>query len=172
MSNYPYKTTSSNDYGGSGLGLLGETLPDTIKIEHVFTLKFNDKWERPLRKFVDKWFDLSKHYAESFHFIAAGIGSYFFFLGVSKVVEARIRSRNSDDSSSTNTKKNKSKSKTQKSKESAANTTAGSESSSRNAKTTTDAVITKQLQESSTIPKTTTEEAAPIFDSGPTRETP
>lgn len=166
MSNYPYKTTSPNDYGGSGLGLLGETLPDTIKIEHVFTLKFNDKWERPLRKFVDKWFDLSKQYAESFHFIAAGIGSYFFFLGVSKVLQASNRSGNSDDSSSTNTKKSKSKIKTQKSKEIVASTTVGSESSSRNAKTT-DAIITKQLQESSTIPKTTTVEAAPISDSGP-----
>lgn len=164
MSNYPYKTTSSNDYGGGGLGLLGETLPDTIKIEHVFTLKFSDKWERPLRKWVDKWFDLSKHYAESFQFIAAGIGSYFFFLGVSKVLEARIRSSNSDDSSSTNTKKNKTKTKNQKTKESVDNTV-GSESSSRNAKTT-DAIITKQLQEPSTIPKATTVETAPISDSG------
>jgi len=112
MSNYSNRTSlSPNNYGGDGmggLGLLGESLPDTIKIDHVFTLKFSDKWERPVRKWIDKFFDLSKHYAESFHYIAAGIGSYLFFLGVSKVIQANRINANSNCCVSSN---NNSKSK-------------------------------------------------------------
>ena len=168
MSNYPYKA-SSNDYGGGSLGLLGETLPDTIKIEHVFTLKFSDKWERPLGKLVDKCLDLSKYYSESFRFIAAGVGSYLFFLGVSKVVQASRGSGSSDDSSCTNTKKNKTKCKDKyKSKDSNYNTIRAG-SSSRKAKAKDDS-ITTQLESSSTTPKLTTIEV-PTSDSKP-RATP
>ena len=158
MNNYPYKSPQK-DYSGDGLGLFGEALPDTIKIEHVFTLKISDKLERPLRKWVDKVLDLSKYYAESFQFIAVGIGSYFFLLGISKIVQANNMSSNSDDGSNTHSKKNKTKnSKNQKSKESVANTI-GSEYSSRNAKTKDNDVAT-QLQQSSTIPKMTTAEVS------------
>ena len=152
MSNYPYKASSSSSNGGDGLGLglLGETLPDTIKIEHVFTLQFSDKLERPLRKWVDKVLDLSKHYAESFHFIAVGIASYFFFLGVSKIVQASSSNSSSssrhsrDDDCSCNTKKNKSKNKDKdKSKESTHNIRSGSSSQSRKTKTK-DASTTQQ----------------------------
>jgi len=91
-----------------GLELLGESLPDTIKIDHVFTLKFSEKWERSVHKWIDKCFELSKHYAESFHFIAAGIGSYLFFLGVSKVVQAsRINASSSCVCSNNNSKSKK-----------------------------------------------------------------
>ena len=127
------------------------------KVEHVFTFKFADKWERPLRKWVDKCLDLSKQYSESFHFIAVGIGSYFFLLGVSKVVEASNRSRNSDDNIA---KRNRTKTKTEKSKESG-DTNAESNSLSRNAKTK-DTETTAQLK-SSTIPKAASADA-PILD--------
>lgn len=158
MSNYPYKSSQS-DYGGGSIGLLGETLPDTIKIEHVFTFKISDRLERPLRKWVDKCLDLSKHYAESFQFIAAGIGAYFFLLGVSKIVQAGNKSSNNDDSSSTQSRKNKTKSsKNQKSKDDAKNTIV-SEQPSRNAKTK-DNDLKTQLQQSSTIPKMTTAEVS------------
>ena len=115
MSNYPYKASSassSKDDGMGGLGLLlGESLPDTIKIEHVFTLKFgasNSKWEKPLRRWIDNWFDLTKNYSESFQFIAAGIGSYFFLLGISKVIQAS-RSGSNDNNSKSTKKKDKDK---------------------------------------------------------------
>ncbi len=139
--------SSKNDYGGSGLGLLGETLPDTIKIEHVFTLQIPSKWDRPLRKWVDKCLDLSKQYAESFHFIAVGIGSYFFLLGCSKIVAAsnnnRTSSNNDGDTPSTSTKK-KTRSKNPKTKENA-----NGSDSSKNEKTT------QPPQETSTMPKAT-----------------
>lgn len=114
MSNYPYKASSSSkDDGMGGLGLLlGESLPDTIKIEHVFTLKFgasDSKWEKPLRRWIDNWFDLTKNYSESFHLIAAGIGSYFFFLGVSKVIQASRSSSTNDNNSKSTKKKDKDK---------------------------------------------------------------
>jgi hypothetical protein len=115
MSNYPYKASSSSsskDDGMGGLGLLlGESLPDTIKIEHVFTLKFgatDSKWEKPLRRWIDNWFDLTKNYSKSFHLIAAGTGSYFFLLGVSKVIQAS-RSGSNDNNSKSTKKKDKDK---------------------------------------------------------------
>jgi hypothetical protein len=125
MSNYPYKASSSSsskDDGMGGLGLLlGESLPDTIKIEHVFTLKFgasDSKWEKPLRRWIDNWFDLTKNYSESFHLIAAGIGSYFFFLGVSKVIHAS-RSGSNDNNSKSTKKKDKDKQHKDKDKDDA-----------------------------------------------------
>eukprot|EP00535_Pseudo-nitzschia_heimii_P004779 CAMPEP_0197185632 /NCGR_PEP_ID=MMETSP1423-20130617/12343_1 /TAXON_ID=476441 /ORGANISM="Pseudo-nitzschia heimii, Strain UNC1101" /LENGTH=162 /DNA_ID=CAMNT_0042636751 /DNA_START=84 /DNA_END=573 /DNA_ORIENTATION=+ len=152
MSNFPHKV-SSGGYGGESLGLFGETLvPDTIKIEHVFTLKLSDKWERPLRKWIDKWFDLSKDYAESFSYVAAGLGSYFFFLGVSKVVQAGKLSDNSDNSSSCNAKRNKTRSKDRNKKNDVDRN--GSSSSSRKVETKETSTTTL-----STIPKTTTDEA-------------
>tara|TARA_B110001450_G_C17562497_1_gene457338 strand:+ start:438 stop:890 length:453 start_codon:yes stop_codon:yes gene_type:complete len=71
---------------GMGLELLGETLPDVIKIEHVFCFHFNEKWERSIRKISFACFDVCMHYAESFKFISVGVSSYFFFLGLSKVL--------------------------------------------------------------------------------------
>ena len=154
MNNY----SSKSDYGGSGLGLLGETLPDTIKIEHVFTLQIPSKWDRPLRRWVDKCLDLSKQYAESFHFIAVGIGSYFFLLGCANIVQAGSsnRSSNNDDSSSTSKKKDKSRSKNSKSKESVASTTATIKGADTNI-----SAVKAQPQQSLTIPKATIVETPP-----------
>ena len=102
---------SSNKYSDD-IGLLGG-IPETIKIQHavqhVFTLKFSDKLERPVRKLLD----ISKHYADSFQLIAAGIGSYFFFSGVAKLVLAYNTSTANDDG-----KKNKTKNRNPRSKES------------------------------------------------------
>lgn len=75
-----------------GLGLLGDV--ETIKIEHIFTFNLGEKWERPLRKTMGQWMDVCTEYAESFRFIAVGIGSYFFLLGISKVIEAGRDHRN------------------------------------------------------------------------------
>jgi hypothetical protein len=84
----------------SSLGLLGD-VAETIKIQHtihhVFTFHIGDKWERPLRRSIDKFLDLSLYYAESFRFVAVGIGSFFFLWGVSKVVEAGKRDDDDDD---------------------------------------------------------------------------
>jgi hypothetical protein len=96
----------SSSGGGSGIGgggLMGETLgiPETIRIEHTFTFNVSDNvwsnlhrflgWRdnsKAVRHTIKQILDLSKEYAESFRFIAVGIGSYFFFLGVAKVLEA------------------------------------------------------------------------------------
>jgi hypothetical protein len=72
--------------GGMGLGLLSDV--ETIRIEHIFTFNLNEKWERPFRKSMSQWLDICTDYAESFRFIAVGIGSYFFLLGISKVIAA------------------------------------------------------------------------------------
>jgi Sec-independent protein translocase protein TatA len=72
---------------------------DIIKVEHVFTLNFSDKWERPMRKIVQSWLDVTYHYAESFRFLAIGISAYFVLLGASKFIEA-ARSGGKGDSHS------------------------------------------------------------------------
>ncbi len=136
----PTYTSKSNDYGGSGLGLLGETLPDTIKVEHVLTLQIPSKWDRAIRRWVDKGLELSMQYAESFHYIAVGLGSYFFFLGCAKVLEAGSshRSSSNDDGSSSNKRREKAKNKNPKGKEStAATTTTNSKATSTKASSTT-----------------------------------
>lgn len=95
---FPSSSSSSSSGGGNGMReLLGDTLPETIRVEHTFTLDLGDKlWHRldrlmgtkAMRYSVRSVLDLAKEYAESFRFIAIGIGSYFFLLGVSKVLEA------------------------------------------------------------------------------------
>mmetsp|Transcript_7457 Transcript_7457/g.18277 ORF Transcript_7457/g.18277 Transcript_7457/m.18277 type:complete len:160 (-) Transcript_7457:77-556(-) len=126
-------SSKKSDYGDSGLGLMGD-FPDTIKIEHVFTLQIPGKWDRPIRRWVDKCLDLTKQYAESFHFIAVGIGSYFFLLGISKIVAASKSSRSSStqdsNEGSSTTKKKSSRIKNPKRQDS------GNEPSAKTAKTT------------------------------------
>ena len=144
-------SSKKSDYGDSGLGLMGD-FPDTIKIEHVFTLQIPGKWDRPIRRWVDKCLDLTKQYAESFHFIAVGIGSYFFLLGISKIVQASNSSRSSSSNDSNNegtstTKKKSSRSKNPKRQDS------GNEPSAKTTKTT-DASVSPQ-KTSSTISKAT-----------------
>jgi hypothetical protein len=94
------------------LGLLGE-VAETIHIQHtiqhVFTFRISDKWEKPLRRYMDKFLDLSLYYAESFRFISVGIGSFFFLWGVSKVVAAGNHSDGSDKRSSSSKSKSSSR---------------------------------------------------------------
>jgi hypothetical protein len=74
-----------------GLGLLGgaaETSHIQHTIQHVCTFRISDRWEKPIKRYMDKFLDLSLYYAESFRFISVGIGSFFFLWGVSKVVAA------------------------------------------------------------------------------------
>lgn len=92
--------------GGMGLGLLSDV--ETIRIEHIFTFNLGEKWERPLRKSIGQWLDICMEYAESFRFIAVGIGSYFFLLGISKVIAAGNNQRNDDGGSGTAHKSSKS----------------------------------------------------------------
>ena len=129
---------SSINNNGLGAELFGGTIPDKIKIEHVLTLKFcSDKSEKVFRRWIDRWLDLSMYYAESFRFIAAGIGSYFFFLGVSKLLLARGNDNSCSPSSKAKTKI--------KSKDKDKNIAAtGSSSSSRKVKLKRDNVL--QLQ--------------------------
>jgi len=144
--------------------LFGEAFPETIKIEHTFTLKFSEKWERPLRKWIDKCLDASKQYAESFHFIAVGIGSYFFFLGISKIVEASNASRGGSDDSP-GTKKNRNKVKGKDKSTESTDTKNGSRSPSIKGKTK--GQNAKSEITPSTIPDTTVIEAASSTDSEP-----
>jgi hypothetical protein len=67
--------------------LTGE-MNDTIKVEHVFTFKMSDKWDRPMRKAVDTGLGLLSHFAESFRFIALGITAYFVMSGTARLVES------------------------------------------------------------------------------------
>ena len=104
--------SSSNAAGSSSMGLLGEVV-ESIKIDHTiqhkFTIGISDRWERHLHKHMGSILDLSLYYAESFRFIAVGIGSFFFLWGVSKVVEAGNRSGDDDSKkSSSKTKKSSS----------------------------------------------------------------
>jgi hypothetical protein len=61
---------------------------DTIKVEHVFTLQMDEKWEKPLKRFVDGWLKISFHWMESFQIVAYGIAAYLVLVGVSKLVES------------------------------------------------------------------------------------
>ncbi len=143
------KYTPKTDYGGSGLGLLGETLPDTIKVEHVLTLSVPSKWDRAIRRWVDKGLELAMQYAESFHFIAVGIGSYFFLLGCAKVVEAGSHNRSSNNEDGSSKRREKTKRQNPRGKESAASTTVA----------TPKATTTPKPQ--TTIPKATIADAPP-----------
>ena len=87
---------------------------DTLKVEHVFTLNFNDKfldkWDRSMKKLVYSMVDISFHFAESFRFIAVGIGAYFLLLGASKCIEASRSGGSSRGSSSSSSSSSSSKS--------------------------------------------------------------
>jgi hypothetical protein len=61
---------------------------DTIKVEHVLTLKMDEKWEKPLKRFVDGWLKISFHWMESFQIVAYGISAYLVLVGLSKLVES------------------------------------------------------------------------------------
>jgi Sec-independent protein translocase protein TatA len=99
---------------------------DTLKVEHVFTLNFSDKWDKPFRRAVHSWVELSFHFAESFRFIAIGISAYFVLLGASKLIESaksgksstgnhKSRSSTKDEASATKEKSSsREKSKTSK----------------------------------------------------------
>ena len=111
---------------------------DTLKVEHVFTIGFNEKWEKPIRRSVQSLLDISFHFAESFRFIAIGISAYFVLLGASKLLEAgsskssgsSSKSRSSHESSSHKSKsstKDKSKDKSSSSKSSPITTSSSSD---------------------------------------------
>jgi hypothetical protein len=112
---YPISSSSSIS-GPSGLGLWGGGVAENIHIQHtiqhVFTVRISDKWERPLKRYMDKFLDLSLYYAESFRFISVGIGSFFFLWGVSKVVAAgNDRDHDVEDGGKGNVSNNKNSSK-------------------------------------------------------------
>lgn len=83
---------------------------DILKVEHGFTFGFSDKWDKPLRKAVQSWVDISFHLAESFRFIAIGFCAYLVLLGASKCIEADARGRKSSSSSDSSGKSSKSSS--------------------------------------------------------------
>mmetsp|Transcript_38935 Transcript_38935/g.44436 ORF Transcript_38935/g.44436 Transcript_38935/m.44436 type:complete len:88 (+) Transcript_38935:55-318(+) len=72
---------------------------DTIKIDHVFTLSVGDKWDSIIRRSANVWLDVGYHVAQSFRYIAVGIGVYFVLLGCSKLITSSKQSNNnkSDD---------------------------------------------------------------------------
>ena len=120
---------------------------DTLKVEHVFTIGFNEKWEKPIRRSVQSLLDISFHFAESFRFIAIGISAYFVLLGASKLLEAgsnkssgsSSKSRSSHESSSHKSKSStKEKSKDKSSSKSAPLSTTLSSDSKENEVNTND----------------------------------
>lgn len=72
---------------------------DTLRVEHIFTLSFNEKWDKPLRRAIQSCVDTSFHFAESFRFIAMGISAYFVLVGTSKLIESCKSSSRSSSSS-------------------------------------------------------------------------
>ncbi|KAG7352678.1 hypothetical protein IV203_008726 [Nitzschia inconspicua] len=140
MNSSTYRSPSSSSGSASSLGLLGEVASETINIQHtiqhVFTFRISDKWEKPLRRYMDKFLDLSLAYAESFRFISVGIGSFFFLWGVSKVLaagNANERGGNSSGSSSSS----KGKSKSSRPSDNATVATSSSRTTNRNRRRTT-----------------------------------
>lgn len=147
--NSSYKSSSSS----SSLGLLGE-VSESINIQHtiqhVFTFRISDKWEKPLRRYTDKFLDLSLYYAESFRFIAVGIGSFFFLWGVSKVVAAGAD--NDRRGGSTSSSKSKSKSSRKGPSDNATVATQSSRTTTRTRRRLTAAV---QSDEENPLPPST-----------------
>ncbi|KAG7366737.1 hypothetical protein IV203_029407 [Nitzschia inconspicua] len=143
MNSGTYRTSSSSSSGSaSSLGLLGEVASETINIQHtiqhVFTFRISDKWEKPLRRYMDKFLDLSLAYAESFRFISVGIGSFFFLWGVSKVVAAgNANERGGNSSGSSSSSKGKSKSSRKGPSDNATIATSSSRTTNRNRRRTT-----------------------------------
>jgi hypothetical protein len=113
---------------------------DIIKVEHVFTLNFSDKWERPMRKVVQSWLDLSLHYAESFRFLAMGISAYFVLLGASKFIAAAKGGGKGDSHSKSSSSSSGSKSSP---------TSSSSSSSKDKSRTSTPRSTTSKSSESS-----------------------
>jgi len=60
---------------------------DTIKVEHIFTLGLNEKWDKPVRRAVNVFLDVGAHVAESFRFLALGLSAYLVLIGTAKLIE-------------------------------------------------------------------------------------
>jgi hypothetical protein len=144
MSNPTYRISSaSSPRSGESLGVL-EVVTETIHIQHtiqhVLTFRISDKWEKPMRRYIEKFLDLSMYYAESFRFVSVGIGSFFFLWGVSKVVAAgNYRNDDDDDGKGGVSKTSKSKSRSSRKgpSDNATVTTQTSKSTTRRRRRTT-----------------------------------
>jgi hypothetical protein len=88
---------------------------DTHKVDHIFTFKFGDKLDKPIRRAIDSGLDIASHYAESFRFIAMGIAAYFVLSGASKLVDS-IRGNSGSRGGSPSNSKGSSSSRSSKSK--------------------------------------------------------
>ena len=157
--NYNRSSSSSSSVSSGSMGLLGEVV-ESIKIDHtikhIFTFNIGERWERPLRKNMDKILDLSLYYAESFRFIAVGIGSFFFLWGVSKVVEAGNRDDENDSKRRSSSKSSSAKKSSRKDSDNATVVTQSSRTTtgrSRRSSRRTDAA--EQTRSSSPTPPTT-----------------
>ena len=61
---------------------------DTVKVEHIFTLQFSDKWDKSVRRIVDSCISFSFHFAESFRLMAMGVGAYFVLSGLARLMDS------------------------------------------------------------------------------------
>jgi hypothetical protein len=97
---------------------------DTVKVEHMFTFNVSEKWEKPLKKVVDSWLDLSYQWADSFRIIGVGIAGYLFLIGTARLVDSikakpsPKESKKEKSSSSSSSSKSKMTSKESSAKES------------------------------------------------------
>jgi hypothetical protein len=94
-----HKQTSASlfglqDYKMNDLGLM-----ETIKVEHVFTFRINDKWERPIRKCVDALLVMGYHMSESLRLLTYGAVGYMALVGTAKLIEAMKSSKDIPPSS-------------------------------------------------------------------------
>ena len=81
---------------------------DTVKVEHLFTLKFSDKWDKSIRKLVDTFVNQSYHYAESFRIVAMGMCAYFVMSGLAKLASSMKDDTQSRSTARSSTLKDKS----------------------------------------------------------------
>mmetsp|Transcript_9238 Transcript_9238/g.14284 ORF Transcript_9238/g.14284 Transcript_9238/m.14284 type:complete len:90 (+) Transcript_9238:65-334(+) len=75
---------------------LGESPDQPIKVDHVFTFAFDKKWDNLIQRSADAWLRLGSHVAESFRYVAIGVGLYFVLLGCSRILEASKTEKKND----------------------------------------------------------------------------
>jgi hypothetical protein len=87
---------------------------DTVKVEHLFTFNVSEQWQKPLKKVVDSWLDLSYQWADSFRIVGVGIAGYLFLIGTARLIDSIKAKPCSKESKKEKDKSSSSKSKTPK----------------------------------------------------------
>jgi hypothetical protein len=76
---------------------------DTVKVEHVFTFKMDDKlsqkWDQTIRKVAESFLSVSWKWAESGEIIAYGLAAFLVMLGASKLIDSVNSAKRSNNGS-------------------------------------------------------------------------